>query len=86
VSLRSKVLALMLGVFALYADAEFVVQRQVLLPGFVRLERATATSNMERALGALQREADLLIPPGRGARLHLLPPLAEPVSNLERAA
>jgi sensor domain CHASE-containing protein len=64
-TLRSKVIALLLSVFAVYAVVEYAVQRFVLLPSFVELERSSATRNVERAVQALQREVELLIPSAR---------------------
>jgi sensor domain CHASE-containing protein len=64
-TLRAKVIALLLAVFAVYAVVVYAVQRFVLMPGFVELERASATSNVERVVQALQREVELLIPTAR---------------------
>ncbi|MDX9842115.1 MAG: hypothetical protein RBS95_11700 [Desulfobulbus sp.] len=48
--------------FSLYALIEYAVQRLVLLPAFVRLEEAATTSNTQRAVQALEREVELLVP------------------------
>lgn len=61
-SLHTKVAVLLLSLFAAYAVAEVAVQRLVLMPSFVALERGNATRNVERAMQALQREAALLLP------------------------
>lgn len=61
-TLRQKVITLLLAVFTTYAVVEYGVQRLVLMPSFVDLERKEATRNVERALQALQREAELLVP------------------------
>ena len=52
-SLKKKIILLLLGLFALYGLIEFAVQRLVLLPAFVQLEAETATSNTQRAVQAL---------------------------------
>lgn len=64
-SLQTKVIALLLGVFAVYGIVEYGVQRHVLLPSFVALEREGATRNLERVLEALEREVELLAPSAR---------------------
>jgi two-component system NtrC family sensor kinase len=61
-TLRTKVIAILLGLFAAYAVVEVAVQRLVLLPSFVALERENATRNVERVIEALRRDAELLIP------------------------
>ena len=61
-SLKKKIILLLVGLFALYALIEFAVQRFVLLPAFVQLEAETATSNTQRAVQALERDIELLVP------------------------
>ncbi|NLB05432.1 MAG: hypothetical protein GX835_00460, partial [Desulfobulbaceae bacterium] len=61
-SLKKKIILLLLGLFSLYALIEFAVQRLVLLPAFVQLEEAAATSNTQRAVQALERDIELLVP------------------------
>ncbi len=61
-SLKKKIILLLLGLFSLYALIEFAVQRFVLLPAFVQLEAETATSNTQRAVQALERDIELLVP------------------------
>ena len=61
-SLKKKIILLLLGLFALYGLIEFAVQRLVLLPAFVQLEAETATSNTQRAVQALERDIELLVP------------------------
>ncbi len=61
-SLKKKIILLLLGLFSLYALIEFAVQRLVLLPAFVQLEEETATSNTQRAVQALERDIELLVP------------------------
>lgn len=64
-SLKNKVIVILLSVFAAYGAVEYTVQRKVLLPSFIELERDAATSNAERTTEALQREAELLLPSAR---------------------
>lgn len=61
-SLKNKVIVLLLCLFAVYAVIEYAIQHFVLLPAFAKLEVQAATSNTERAIHALEREAELLIP------------------------
>lgn len=61
-SLKNKVIILLLCVFGAYAIVEYTVQRCILLPSFVQLELTTATQNTERAVHALEREIEQLIP------------------------
>ena len=61
-SLRNKVIALLLVLFGGYALVEYGIQRLVLYPSFLALEREEATRNVERAVEALQREVELLGP------------------------
>jgi sensor domain CHASE-containing protein len=61
-SLRAKVVAILVGVFALYGLLDYAVQRLVVLPSFVALERDEARRNLMRAVQAIDREAQLLAP------------------------
>lgn len=61
-TLRTKVFAVLLTVFATYGILEYAVQRWVVYPRFLELERAEAGKNLERAVQALQRELDVLVP------------------------
>ena len=61
-SLKKKIILLLLGLFSLYALIEFAVQRLVLLPAFVQLEEETAISNTQRTVQALERDIELLVP------------------------
>ena len=61
-SLKKKIIILLVGLFSLYALIELAVQRLVLLPAFVQLEEKTATSNTQRAVQALERDIELLVP------------------------
>lgn len=62
VSLRIKIIALLLAVFAVYAGAGYFLQRYVVYPSFVELEQEEAQKNVQRAIQALQRELELLEP------------------------
>jgi len=61
-SLRIKVVGLLLLLFLGFAALHQAVQELVIYPGFVRLEREETVKNAERALIALERELDLLVP------------------------
>ncbi len=61
-TLRSKVTAILLALFGGYAAFSFALQQFVIYPRFVELEREEAARNVDRAVQALQRELDLLLP------------------------
>ena len=61
-SVKRKIILLLLSLFSMYALIEYAVQRLVLLPAFVQLEEKTATSNTQRAVQALERDIELLVP------------------------
>lgn len=61
-TLRSKVTAILLALFGGYAAFSFALQQFVIYPRFVELEREQAAKNVDRAVQALQRELDLLLP------------------------
>lgn len=61
-SLRTKVVGLLLVLFIGYAALHQAVLELVIYPGFVQLEREETVKNAERALLALERELDLLVP------------------------
>lgn len=61
-SLKNKIITLLLCLFGAYALIEYAVQRLVLLPAFVQLEMTAATDNTERVIQALDRDVELLIP------------------------
>jgi sensor domain CHASE-containing protein len=61
-SLRTKVVSLLLALFLGYAALHYAVQELVIYPGFVELEHEETVKNVERALLALQRELDALVP------------------------
>ncbi|MGF1642477.1 MAG: CHASE4 domain-containing protein [Thiotrichales bacterium] len=61
-SLRAKVISLLLVLFGLYASVGYVVQQQVVYPSFVELEHEEAQKNVARAVEAVQRELELLQP------------------------
>lgn len=61
-SLRTKVVAILLALFGGYAAFSFALQQFVIYPRFIELEREEAMKNVDRAVQALQRELDLLLP------------------------
>ncbi len=61
-SLRTRVVTILLAVFVASVSLELAIQHLVVYPRFLELERAQVTRNVERAVEALQRELDLLIP------------------------
>jgi len=60
VKLRSKVVALLVCVFAVFGAAGYAIQRAVVLPSFLELERDEAVKDMERCSQALTREIEHL--------------------------
>ncbi len=61
-SLKNKIITLLLCLFGVYAIIEYAIQRFVLLPAFVQLDMTAATDNTERVIQALERDVELLIP------------------------
>lgn len=61
-SLKNKIIILLLCIFGGYAIVEHTVQRFILLPAFVQLELTAASGNTHRSIQALEREVELLIP------------------------
>jgi sensor domain CHASE-containing protein len=61
-SLRVKVILILLGVFAAYGLLDYGVQRLLIYPSFVQLELQQATREVDRAIEALEREIDGLLP------------------------
>jgi len=59
-SLQSKVIGLILVVFLAYGALDYGIQRWFILPSFQALEREEAQRNMDRAVQAIQREAQHL--------------------------
>lgn len=59
-SVQSKVISLIFLVFAAYGVLDYGVQRLFVLPSFQALEREEAQRNMDRAVQAIQREAQHL--------------------------
>ena len=55
-SLNSKVLLIILFVFFLYGTTEFIIERYIIYPEFLSLERAESLEDLERAVLALERE------------------------------
>jgi signal transduction histidine kinase/CheY-like chemotaxis protein/HPt (histidine-containing phosphotransfer) domain-containing protein len=60
VSIRWKVIILLMLVSALFAGTGHLIQRLVVRPSFSRLERDEAVKNLERCLDALERDEELL--------------------------
>ena len=58
--IRSRIIAMVAGLFALLALAQVTVDRQILLPSFTNVERHDAVTDMDRVTDALTRELDLL--------------------------
>jgi len=56
VNLSSKVVLLLCALFTAYAAADYIVQRQVILPSFEALEAELARTDMERATRAIDSE------------------------------
>ncbi|TKB23112.1 HAMP domain-containing protein [Desulfopila sp. IMCC35006] len=61
-SLTRKVTIIVILVFLISALANLVIQQVFIMPSFMALEKETASKNAERALGAIQRELDQIIP------------------------
>lgn len=60
VKLRPKVIALVGGLFLALGAAQFLVQQQILLPGFADLEKRAAQTDMDRVVHTIARELELL--------------------------
>ncbi len=58
--IRSRVVALVVVLFAVLTAAQIGVQRRILLPSFAALERQSARTDMARVIHAVHRELDLL--------------------------
>lgn len=56
-SLRSKIVLILLAVVSLYAAADFVNLRFTVLPGFVTLDQQDAEKDISRVVEAIQKEA-----------------------------
>ena len=59
-SLESKVISLIFAVFTVYGALDYTVQRLFILPSFQALEREEALKDMDRAVQAIEREAQHL--------------------------
>lgn len=55
-SLRSKVVLILLSVFVLYGAVDYAAQRFVIFPGFLDLEREEAQKDLKRCVQAIKRE------------------------------
>ncbi|MGB7905549.1 MAG: CHASE4 domain-containing protein, partial [Steroidobacteraceae bacterium] len=58
--IHTKVIGLLVLLFALLGGAAYVVQLRVLLPSFTELEREAARTDMERVAQVVQRELDMI--------------------------
>ncbi len=59
-SLRLKVLMAVVTIVGLYGVVEYTVQRRVIFPSFVRLEREKAETDLRRCVSAIEREIQQL--------------------------
>lgn len=59
-SLRSKVLAIVAVVVAIYGIVGYVVQNRIIFPSFARLEREEAAADLRRCVSAIEREIQQL--------------------------
>jgi sensor domain CHASE-containing protein len=59
-SLKSKIGLILLSVFVLYGVVDFGIQRFVIFPSFLALERKEAITDVKRSVEALQREINFL--------------------------
>jgi sensor domain CHASE-containing protein len=59
-SLRSKVVIILLAIFLIYGTVNYGIQHLVVLPSFVALEREEANKNLMRAVQALERNINHL--------------------------
>jgi len=55
-SLRAKILLILLVIIALYASLDYGIQRIIVLPSLINLEREEAEKDMGRCISAIQRE------------------------------
>jgi two-component system, NtrC family, sensor kinase len=60
--LGTRVFVLLLTIFIISGVVVHVVERTLIYPRFLAIEHAQATQNLERAVQALQRELDQLVP------------------------
>ena len=58
--LRSKTTLILLFVFMIYGMVSFGIQRLIILPSFLALERAEAITDVKRSVEALQHEIHFL--------------------------
>lgn len=63
--IKPKVITLVAGLFAILGAAQYLVEKQILLPSFTELERQAAQKDMDRVALALNRDLDLLAVSGR---------------------
>jgi len=59
-TLKSKITLILLCVFILYGVVDFGIQRFIIFPSFLALEREEAITDVKRSVEALQREINFL--------------------------
>jgi len=59
-SIRKKVILILAGIIASYSVILYGIERLVILPGFVTLQRAEAQKNIERCLHAIHNEIECI--------------------------
>jgi sensor domain CHASE-containing protein len=56
-SVRKKVILILLGVIALYSIVQYALERLIILPSFVALQKAEAQKNIQRCTHAIRDQA-----------------------------
>lgn len=57
-SLKSKVVLILFGVFFLYGTIDYIIQYYIIFPSFLELEKHEAKENLQRSIHAITREID----------------------------
>jgi diguanylate cyclase (GGDEF)-like protein len=57
-SLKSKVLLILFGVFILYGTIDYIIQYYIIFPSFLELEKLEAKENLQRSIHSITREID----------------------------
>ncbi len=55
-TLKSKMIFILISVFLLYASIEYFIQRLIIFPNFLELEKYSAQQNLQRSIAAINRE------------------------------
>jgi diguanylate cyclase (GGDEF)-like protein len=55
-TLKSKIIFILISVFLLYASIEYFIQRLIIFPNFLELEKFSAQQNLQRSIAAINRE------------------------------